>query len=234
LLPALAQKSKTAPRFIFDFTHSLGNNIPGNCLLLTINCRLPTSDYPLPMLSYGDLKKGVTFVWNGQPYQVLDSGFLRMQQRKAVMQTKIKNLITGKIVDQNWQASDSFEEAEVERKRSIFIYASKGEYWFHEEGDKSKRFSLKEEVMGEAGRFLKAGTEVITFVWNGKVIQAEPPIKMTLEVTEAPPAIRGNTAQGGTKQVVLETGATVNTPLFIESGDKIVVNTQTGDYVERA
>ena len=186
------------------------------------------------MLSYTDLKKGVVFVYNGEPYEVLESGFLRMQQRKAVVQTKIKNLISGKVLDRNWQPSDSLEEAEVERKKAVFIYESKDEYWFHDESDKSKRFSLKEDVVGEPGRFLKPNTVVTTFVFNERVINVEVPIKMTLEVTEAPPALRGNTAQGGTKQVVLETGATVNTPLFVEAGDKIVVNTETGEYVERA
>ena len=186
------------------------------------------------MLSYTDLKKGIVFVYNGEPYEVLESGFLRMQQRKAVVQTKIKNLVNGKIIDRNWQASDSFEEAEVERKKAVCIYESKGEHWFHEEGDKSKRFSLKGEILGEPGRFLKPNTPVTTWVWNDKVIHVEVPIKMTLEVKDAPPAIRGNTAQGGTKQVTLETGAIVSTPLFVEAGDKIVVNTETGEYVERA
>lgn len=185
-------------------------------------------------LSYTDLTKGVLFILDGEPYEVLEAHFLRMQQRKAVVQTKVKNLITGKILDRNWQPSDTFEEAEVERKTAVFIYASKGDYWFHDEKDKAKRFSLKEEVLGEASKFLKANTPVTVFVFNEKVIAAEPPIKMTLEVTEAPPAIRGNTAQGGTKQVTLETGAIVNTPLFIESGDKVIVNTVTGEYVERA
>lgn len=186
------------------------------------------------MLSYTDLKKGIIFVYNGEPYEVLDSTFLRMQQRKAVVQTKIRNLANGKILDRTWQASDEFEEAEVERKPAVFIYFSKGEYWFHEEGDKSKRFSLKEDIVGKGGKFLKPNTTVMTKVWNGKIINVEIPIKITLEVKEAPPAIRGNTAQGGTKQVVLETGATVNTPLFVSAGDKIVVNTETGEYVERA
>lgn len=185
-------------------------------------------------LSYTDLNKGILFVYEGQPYEVLEAHFLRMQQRKAVVQTKIKNLLTGKILDRNWQPSDSFEEAEVERKKAIFIYQSKGEYWFHEEGDKSKRFALASDVVGEPGKFLIPNTPIVTMVFDGKVINVLVPIKMTLEVTEAPPATRGNTAQGGSKMVTVEGGAQVTTPLFIESGDKIIVNTQTGEYVERA
>ncbi len=83
------------------------------------------------MLAYTELKKGALFVYEGDPYEVIESNFLRMQQRKAVVQTKIRNLVTGKILDRNWQASDSFEEAEVERQTAVFLYANRGEYWFH-------------------------------------------------------------------------------------------------------
>lgn len=185
------------------------------------------------MLSYGDLKKGVLFVLDGQPWEVLESGFLRMQQRKAVMQTKIKNLITGKIVDRNWQASDEFEEAEVEKQTAVFIYESRGEYWFHEEGNPENRFSLKAEIIGDQVRFLKPNTPVETATFKGKVINVKLPVKMEFKVIEAPPAIRGNTAQGGTKQVVIEGGAKISVPLFVNEGDTIRINTETGEYVER-
>ncbi len=185
------------------------------------------------MLNYTDLKRGVIFLYEGHPYEVVEANFLRMQQRKAVVSTKIRNLASGKILDRTWQASDSFEEIEVERKKAVFIYISKDECWFHEAGDKSKRFAVKEEIVGSPARFLKANTEVVTLMFGDRVLTVEVPIKMTLEVKEAPPGVKGNTAQGGVKQVVLETGATVNTPLFIESGQRIIVNTQTGEYVER-
>ncbi len=185
-------------------------------------------------LAYTDLEKGVLFVLDGAPYEVVESHFLRMQQRKAVVQTRIKNLITGKLLDRNWQASDNFEEAEIERKWAIFIYQSKGEYWFHEEGNPKARFSLTADIVGDQGQFLQPNTRVSTWLFNEKVIKIEIPIKMDLKVTEAPPAIRGNTSQGGTKVVIVEGGAKVNAPLFINDGDMIKVNTQTGEYVERA
>jgi elongation factor P len=184
-------------------------------------------------LAYNDLTKGVLFVLDGAPYEVLEMNFLRMQQRKATVQTRIRNLITGKILDRNWQASDSFEEADIERKNAIFIYASKGEYWFHAEGDPKARFSLSEELLGEQGKFLKQNTKVQTMTFEDKVIKVEIPIKMDFKVIEAPPAIRGNTAQGGNKAVTIEGGAKVNVPLFINEGDTIRINTTTGDYVER-
>ncbi|HVM76607.1 MAG TPA: elongation factor P [Candidatus Paceibacterota bacterium] len=185
------------------------------------------------MLSYTDLTKGVLFIMDGMPYEVVDTHFLRMQQRKAVVQTKIRNLITGKLLDRNFQASDNFEEAEIVKTNALFIYASRGEYWFHEEGNPKNRFSLKEEIVGEQGKFLKPNTKVQTMSFNEKVIKVEIPIKMEFKVTEAPPSIKGNTAQGGTKQVTIEGGAKINVPLFVNEGEVIRINTQTGEYVER-
>jgi elongation factor P len=170
---------------------------------------------------------------DGMPYEVIDMHFLRMQQRKATVQTRIRNLITGKLLDRNFQGSDNFEEAEIDKKNAMFIYAQKGEYWFHEEGNPKARFSLPAELVGEQGQFLKPNTKVQTMIFNEKVINVEIPIKMDFKVIEAPPAIRGNTAQGGNKSVMIEGGAHVNVPLFINEGDMIRINTSTGDYVER-
>lgn len=170
---------------------------------------------------------------DGAPYEVVDMHFLRMQQRKATVQTRIRNLITGKLLDRNFQASDNFEEAEIDRKNAMFIYKAKDEYWFHEEGNPKNRFSLTEELVGEQGQFLKPNTKVQTMIFKEKVIKVEIPIKMDFKVIEAPPALKGNTAQGGNKAVTIEGGAHVNVPLFINEGDTIRINTTTGDYVER-
>lgn len=185
------------------------------------------------MLSYGDLKKGVIFVMDGQPWEVLESGFLRMQQRKAVMQTKLRSVTTGKIVDRNFQASDNFEEADIERSKALFIYTNRGEYWFNEQGNPKNRFSLSAEAIGDGVQFLKPNTEVGTMLFNGKIIKVSLPVKMDFKVTEAPPSIKGNTAQSGVKQVTIEGGGKVNVPLFINEGDIIRINTESGEYVER-
>jgi len=170
---------------------------------------------------------------DGQPWEVLEMNFLRMQQRKAVVQTRIKNLITGKIVDRNFQASDNFEEAEVEKKPAMFIYENRGEYWFHEEGNPKNRFQLATDLIGDQGKFLKPNTKITTTVFDGKVIGVELPVKMDFKVVEAPPSIKGNTAQGGTKAVTIEGGGKISAPLFVNEGDVIRINTQTGEYVER-
>lgn len=163
-----------------------------------------------------------------------------MQQRKAVVQTKIRNLITSKVLDRNFQPSDEFEEAEVEKRSAVFIYKKPGrgpqaadEYWFHGKRNPANRFALSSDALGDKGQFLKSNTEVTTVVFSNKIIQVNLPIKMEFEVTEAPPAIKGATAAGGNKQVTIEGGAKINAPLFVNQGDIIRINTATGQYVER-
>lgn len=185
------------------------------------------------MLSYNELKIGTLFIKDGDPYEVLEYAFVRMQQRKPVAQLKIKNLISGKVQNYTAHQNESFPEAEIEIMPVEFIYHSRSEYWFHETGKPQNRFSLKETQVGEVANFLKQKTEIKAFKFNDKVINIEPPIKLDLKVTEAPPGVKGNTAQGGTKTVTLETGAKVDVPLFINEGDIVRVNTQSGEYVER-
>lgn len=185
------------------------------------------------MLSYTDLTKGVMFVMDGDPYEVLEMHFLRMQQRKAVVQTKIRNLMTGKVLDRNFQASDAFEETEVEKKPANFIYAHRDQYFFVRDNDQKNRFSIPAEMIGETRQFLKPNTKVELLMFGEKIISVKLPIKMDFEVVEAPPAIKGNTAQGGTKVVELEGGAKISAPLFINAGDIVRINTDTGSYVER-
>ncbi|MFH1759163.1 MAG: elongation factor P [Patescibacteria group bacterium] len=185
------------------------------------------------MLSYTELKPGVVIIIDDQPHEIVAASFLRMQQRKAVVQTKLKNLMTGKITDRNMRASDNFEEAEVVRELVKYLYSHRGEFWFSAANDPSGRFSLTEEVIGGAGQFLKTNTEVTAIKFNGKIIGIRLPIKVDLKVTEAPPSDKGDTASGGKKTVTLETGAKVNVPLFIGEGDIIRINTETGEYTER-
>jgi len=185
------------------------------------------------MLSYTELKPGACVVLDNQPYLVMESEFLRMQQRKPVMKTKLKNLITGRTADRSFQSSDEIKEAELEKIKSRFIYENKGECWFHETDNPKNRFSFKSEKVGKPAGFLKSELEITAIKFGDIIINVELPIKAEYKIVEAPPAIRGDTAQGGAKTVVLETGAKISAPLFINEGDIIKVNTQTGEYVER-
>ena len=185
------------------------------------------------MLSYNELKPGTFIIIDGQPYEVLVFEFLRMQQRKPVVKTKLKNLITGKVAERSFQQSYNLEEAELERMPARFIYESRGVYWFNETSNPQNRFSLNKDELGEEMNFLKSNLEIIALKFEGKIIRIELPIKVDYKVTEAPPAIKGDTAQGGVKAATIETGAKINVPLFIDEGDIIKVNIQTGEYVER-
>lgn len=170
---------------------------------------------------------------DGAPYEVLEANFSRMQQRKAVVQSKLRNLLNGKVIDRAWQASSEIEEASLLKKEAVFLYSHRDEFWFHEKDNPKNRFSLSAEQLGDSRVFLKPQTTVTVYLLETEPVKIELPIKMDFQVIEAPPAIRGNTAQGGTKTVVIEGGAKINTPLFIEQGDIIRINTQTGEYVER-
>src|SRR3989344_3051249 len=183
------------------------------------------------MFTYNELKPGKFCVLDGEPCVVLEFNFLRMQQRKPVAQTKIKNLISGKTIERNFQVSDKVEEAELTEREAKYLYNNRGEHWFCEANDPSKRFRLDEGLIGESSKFLKANAIIKIVLFNEKIIATKLPIKMELKVTEAPPSTKGNTAQGGSKQVTLETGAILNVPLFVNEGDTIIANTETGEYV---
>jgi len=185
------------------------------------------------MLSMNDLTTGMYVVIDGDPFELLHIAHLHMGRGSGSVQTRIKNLRTGQVYERNYKPADQFGEADIEKVKVKFIYANRGEFWFNEPDKPQNRFSLKGEVIGETGRFLKANTEVTAVLFNQKIINIIPPIKMDLKVVEAPPAVRGNTAQGGNKLVKLESGAEVQAPLFINEGDILRINTTTGEYVER-
>lgn len=185
------------------------------------------------MFNYNELKPGTLFILEGQPYEVLEFDFLRMQQRKPVAQTKIKNLITGKVINRNFQNSETFKEAEIDYKKVKFLYSHRDKFVFCEIDNPSVRFELPQESVGEQSKFLKPNSPVEVVMFEDKIININLPIKMEFKVIEAPPSIKGNTAQGGNKAVKIETGAMINAPLFIEEGDIIRVNTQSGEYAER-
>ena len=186
------------------------------------------------MLDYNQVTPGKFIVLDGQPYECLVSQTSKKSRQKASNQTKLKNLITGKVTEKAFHQSDNLEEADISKKTVIFIYENRGEYWFHEDGNPKERFKLDADMIGDQSKFLKEKTGIDALVFNEEVIGISLPIKMDLLVTEAAPAVKGNTAQGATKQVVVETGASITVPIFVNQGDVIRINTESGEYVERA
>ena len=187
----------------------------------------------MAMLEYNEILKGKVILLDGQPYEVLDAHVFRKQQRKPVNQTKLRHLITGKVTEQAFHVSEKVEEADLSTKQVKFLYTSKGERWFCAENNPADRFKLTEETIGTGAQFLKTNAIVEALVFDQKIIGVRVPIKVDLLVKEAPPAVRGDTARGGSKEIILETGATVQAPLFVNEGDVVRINTALGTYVER-
>lgn len=185
------------------------------------------------MLSYNEVLPKKLILLDGEPYEVLSAWVFRKQQRKPVNQTKLKNVKTGSTTEYTFHVSDKVEEAEIESKTAKFIYSRNGEWFFHDINNPSNRFSLSEELVGDAGKFLTPNTEIEVRLFDGIPYKISLPIKIELKVKEAPPNTRGNTAQGGNKVVTLETGATLTVPMFINTDDSVRINTETGEYVER-
>lgn len=185
------------------------------------------------MLSYFDLRKGIKFILEEQPCEVLEFQQIYKAQDMVVARTKIRNLISGKVLEKTFHQGDNFEEAELEKVEVKFLYTHRGEFWFSEVKTPSKRFNLIVEQLGEGAKFLKPNQILTGVKFQEKFINILLPIKVQLKVIEAPPGVKGERAQAGTKQVTLESGAIVNVPLFIETGEIIEVNTETGEYVRR-
>lgn len=186
------------------------------------------------MLDYNEVTVRKYILVDGHPYEVLDSWVFRKQQRKPVNQTKLRSLLTGKVAEITFHQNDRVEEADMGTREVKYLYSSKGEDWFCDPKNPADRFKLTEEMTGGVMRFIKANSLIETLTFEGNIIRLKPPIKVTLLVKEALPAVKGNTAQGAMKDALLETGVTIKVPLFINEGDLITLNTETGDYVERA
>jgi len=185
------------------------------------------------MLEYNEILPKKVILVDGEPYEVIDAHIFRMQQRKPQNKTKLKGVINGRVVELTFHQAEKAEEAEIDEKEVKYMYQSRGDWWFSAPDNPADRFKLSEEVLGVGRKFLKIGSVVTARIFNEKIFGVKLPIVIELKVTEAPPAVRGDTSKGGTKIVTVETGATVNAPLFINEGDIIKINTDTGEYRER-
>lgn len=181
-----------------------------------------------------DIKKGMILDYAGEPYSVLEATFVRMQQRKPVMQCKLKNIINGKVIEYSFKSGETATEADVEKRRGQYLYADEHSYFFMDEST-FDQFFLSKEAVGEPGKLLKEGQRVeVVFFNNAPVTVALPP-KVELKVASTMEAVKGNTASGNVlKDATLETGFVARVPLFIKEGDTIRINTDTLAYSDRA
>lgn len=185
------------------------------------------------MLNFNEIKTGKVIKINNEPYIVVKTDHHKMGRGGAVLKTKLRNLINGNVLERTFQGVEKAEEADTQTKKANFLYKDKDEAYFMD-NETYEQFSLSTEDIGESSLFLKDGTDVDVLYFEGKAVSINLPIKMDFKVVSAPPGVKGNSAGNVNKVVEIETGAKISVPMFINEGDTIKINTETGEYVERA
>ncbi|EKD49626.1 MAG: hypothetical protein ACD_63C00091G0009 [uncultured bacterium] len=185
------------------------------------------------MLSLSDIKINAYLAMNNEPYVVISAIHNKQARGGAILKTKLKNLVTGNVIQHTFQGKDSVEEADLDKTKAQYLYKDNDLFNFMD-NETYEQFTLSSDQLGEKANFLLENTNLDILRFEGEPINVELPIKMDLKIIEAPPGIRGNTAQGNSKQATIETGLKVNVPLFIKEGDVIKIDTRNGNYVERA
>jgi elongation factor P len=183
-------------------------------------------------MDLNDVKLGAVVLINKEPYQVIWSNRMRTAQRKPVMQAKLRNVISGKVLEYSFKFGEKVEAADVTRENANFLYADEGGTHFMN-NETFETIDMAKEVTAEQEPFLIEGIKVQVLRFNNKAVSIELPIKVELKVIESPPGITGNSGGNVTKPVKLETGLTVQAPMFIKEGEIIRVDTRTGEYIER-
>jgi len=184
------------------------------------------------MLAMNELKLGTVIDIDNQPYQIVYTQHIKVARGGASLRTKLKNLVTGQALEKTFSGGDKVEAADLQRQKANFLYKDKTKYYFMN-NESFEQFELSNEEVGFVGDFLKEGVTVDTLIFNDQPVSIKAPTKVELEVTEAPPGIKGDTAGSASKVITLETGAQIKAPLFINKGEIIRVNTETGEYAER-
>jgi len=184
------------------------------------------------MLNINEIKSGKNIVLEKVPFSVLYHEHSKTGRAGSVLRTRLKNLLTGTVLEKTFQGADKVSEADISKSKAQFLY-KEGENFCFMDMESYEQFSIPQNALGNSHNFLIEGTEVAVLNFNGLPINIELPIKMTLKVAEAPPGIKGNTVSTGGKMVKLETGLMISAPLFIKEGEEIIVNTERGEYVGR-
>ena len=182
------------------------------------------------MISAGDFRNGVTLEIEGNIYQIIEFQHVKPGKGAAFVRTKLKNIINGGVVEKTFRPTEKFPQARIDRVDMQYLY-SDGDLYYFMNVETYDQIALNEEAIGDALKFVKENEMVKVCSHNGNVFAVEPPLFVELEVTETEPGFKGDTAQGASKPATVETGATVNVPLFVEIGDKIKIDTRTGEYL---
>lgn len=184
------------------------------------------------MISAGDFRNGVTLEMDGNIYQIIEFQHVKPGKGAAFVRTKLKNIINGGVVEKSFRPTEKFPQARIDRVEMQYLY-SDGDLFHFMNTETYDQIALNQEAIGDALKFVKENEMVKICSHNGNVFAVEPPLFVELEVTDTEPGFKGDTAAGATKPAVVETGATVYVPLFVEIGDKLKIDTRTGEYLSR-
>ena len=184
------------------------------------------------MISAGDFRNGVTLEIEGNIYQILEFQHVKPGKGAAFVRTKLKNIISGGVVEKTFRPTEKFPKAHIERKDMQYLYTD-GELYHFMDVETYDQIALNEETIGDALKFVKENEMVKICSHNGNVFAVEPPLFVELQITDTEPGFKGDTAQGATKPATVETGAVVYVPLFVEQGDVLKIDTRTGEYLSR-
>ena len=185
------------------------------------------------MISAGDFRNGVTLEIDGNIVQIVEFQHVKPGKGAAFVRTKYKNIITGAVLEKSFRPTEKFPAARIERKDMQYLY-NDGELYYFMDNETFEQIGLNTDTVGDSLKFVKENETVKVCSHNGNVFAVEPPLLVELEITETEPGFKGDTAQGASKPATVETGATVQVPLFIDQGEKIKIDTRTGEYLSRA
>ena len=184
------------------------------------------------MVSAGDFRKGTTFEMDGKVYTVVEFQHVKPGKGAAFVRTKLKNIINGGVVEKTFRPTEKFPAARIDRVDMQYLY-SDGDLFHFMNTETYDQIALNSDDIGDALKFVKENEMCKVCSYNGNVFAVEPPLFVELEITDTEPGFKGDTATGATKPAVVETGATVYVPLFVEQGDKIKIDTRSGEYLSR-
>ena len=184
------------------------------------------------MVSAGDFRNGLTIEFEGNVYQIIEFQHVKPGKGAAFVRTKLRNIKNGGIVEKTFRPTEKCPQAHIERSDMQYLY-SDGELFYFMDVETYDQIALNEEAIGDTLKFVKENDMVKMLSHNGEVFAIEPPLFVELEITETEPGFKGDTSTGATKPATVETGALVNVPLFVEIGDKIKIDTRTGEYLSR-
>lgn len=184
------------------------------------------------MISTSDFRKGSTkILWRDEPWVVVEFQHVKPGKGGAFVRTKMKNLITGRVLEETFRSGEKFPDPDLEKRKMQFLYVDDLAHFMDQKSFDQFDFDL--EIVESVKPYLQEGQEYNILFFQGKPINVEPPMFMILEITEAMPGVKGDTATGGTKPATLETGLVVTVPLFVEEGERIKIDTRENKYIER-